>query len=602
MRRRSALCAAALATALAVPATAAASGVTTHAFMAEAAIPFVGDPQLRALLEANADAVVTGAHYPDGGYAVSSFPGGNYGEVSHWERFVNAYATVLRDREDCGDVTDPRGPCASSVAFLMGIAGHGIGDERWDWLFEPKMADLGESPVHPLYRSDAPGAAELASVPPGSLINTPEFAMDNIALVEHDRLRRLPATPPPIDDLLAAYERRGNAEGVTRDGILAGQAAIIAAAAGERMGVAAEYLRVRTTMPQVSAQYLTGTGGVLDVAQAAAPYYEAVWAKVRGAVPVPRVTGPIPAPGSEGVPIVWHPVRDSPGPNGGGSETRILASLTTQLDTSTITAEAFRLLGPDGEELEQEPGFPKPGPYGGGDGNHTLMAWPKDDLQPCTTYGAEITRALRDHAGTPIERPFRWTFRTTSADGGPCPLPPLPPGRPAGERPGTGRPATDPPAGTPAAGRPAAPAEGTPAAGRPAAPAGAQAVPTAASPDGHRHGAPAGPTLALRSLRLRRDGRLAVRVTCVGPGDCAGRLAIVGLPRRGGVLTLASGAYAVPKLRTQQVLLRLPAAARRALAARLRRGGRLPVEVRAIQAAKARGAAPTTTIRRFTLR
>ena len=36
------------------------------------------------------------------------------------------------------------------IAFLMGMIGHGVGDEVWDWLFEPDVADLEEyyTPVH----------------------------------------------------------------------------------------------------------------------------------------------------------------------------------------------------------------------------------------------------------------------------------------------------------------------------------------------------------------------------------------------------------------------------------------------------------------------
>lgn len=558
MRRVLALSTALLA--LAAPGVAHASGVTTHAFMAEAAIPFVGNAQLRTLLEANADAVVTGAHYPDGGYAVSSLPGGNYGEVSHWERFVNAYAAQLRARTDCGNLADPAGPCAESIAFLMGIAGHGIGDERWDWLFEPKMADFGESPVHPGYRAmyaaGLPGAAELASLPPGQFINTPEFAMDNIALIEWDRLKRLPITSPPMDDLMGAYERRGNTEGVTPVGIRAGQTAIVAAALGERAGVAAEYPRVKLTMPTVSAQYRTGSGGVLDVAQAAAPYYEAVWAKIHGEHPTPRVTRPHPEPGETGVPISWHPVRSSPGPNGGGSENRILASLSTQLDGSSINARSFRLLGPDGAELEQEAGFPRPGPYGTGDGNHTLMAWPKHDLEPCTTYTAELTTALRDHAGNSLPEPFRWSFTTRSADGAACPT-------------------------TLAA---------------PLAGAGPQQVPTVVAPDGHDHGLPSAPTVAIRSLQRSAPGRVAVTLTCVGPGACRGRLALLGTTHRGAMLNLGSVDYAIPALRTEVLSFAPVAAAATALLS----GGSLQVEARAVQRT-ATNAIGSTTTRTFTL-
>ncbi len=112
--------------------------------MAHRAIPFVDDGVLRDLLASHTDEVLAGAHFPDAGYGSSSFPGGDFGEVTHWERFVNAHAAHLRGRADCAPLRDPSGPCASQVAHLMGIAAHGMGDEMWDWLFEPQMADYGE--------------------------------------------------------------------------------------------------------------------------------------------------------------------------------------------------------------------------------------------------------------------------------------------------------------------------------------------------------------------------------------------------------------------------------------------------------------------------
>lgn len=551
--------------ALAAAPAAQASGVTTHAFMAEAAIPFVETPALKTLLESHRDELLAGAHYPDGGYASSSFPGGDYGEVSHWERFVNAYIARLKGRADCAPLTDPDGPCAAQVAHLLGNAAHGIGDERWDWLFEPKMADFGESPVHPGYTlldtAGLPGAAELAALPPGQYINTPEFAMDNIALVEHDRIRALPTYMPPTEDLLAVYAALGRSD-ITADGITAGHTIITAAALAERSGTGAEYPRVKVAMPNVSAQYHTDSGGVLDVAAAAAGYYESVWTKLTTDThPTPRVIGVHPAPGETGVPVTWHPVKANPGPSGGGAENRILASISSALMEGTVDAESFRLLGPGGEVLEQEPGFPKAGPYGYGDGGHTFLAWPKDDLQPCTTYTAEVTTALRDHAGATLAEPYRWSFTTRAADGGACPVDTSSPG-----------------VGAPVVAQP-------------------QQVQAAVAPDGHAHGMPAGPTVAIRTLaRTRGKGdTLRLTLSCIGPGACRGR---TGLVARGGGRTFSLGTrtHRIRELQTVTLTFRLPKAARAVLTKRRR----LAVDVRALQ--QAPGGGSTTTTRAFVLR
>ncbi len=566
--------------------------MTTHAFMGEAAIAFVTDPGLRTLLEAHPDEVIAGAHFPDGGYAA-----GGYGEVTHWERFVNAYARHLRARAGCAPLTSPTGPCAQQVAYLMGIAAHGIGDERWDWLFEPKLADYGESPVHPgyaaVYATGLPGAAELGSVPPGSLINTPEFALDNIGLFEFDRLRRIPTFQPPTVDLLSVYHDLGR-DDITGAGIAEGNGAIMAAVAGERAGLASEYPRVKATIPRVSALYYTGTGGVLDVAQAAAGYYGAVWKKLTTAEhPAPVVTAVNPLPDQTGVPTRWHPVKAAPGPNGGGAENRIMASLSQSLDVSTITADGFRLYGPDGERLAMEDGFPKPGPYGAGDGTHTLMLWPKQDLLACTRYTAELRPGVEDYASAGLTAPYRWNFTTRSADGTACSEPAGPAA--ASEPAPAGTTSSEPPANGPGSG---ATTTLTGPASDPTVTAGPQQVAAPSADAKAGLGLPVTSALAIRSLaRVRGKGRvLRLLVSCLGPDACSGRLRLVASPGRAGSV-VGARKYAIAPLKSQTLSFTLPPGARR----RLSRDRRLPLDARAFQRA-VRGGAGVVTNRRFVLR
>ncbi len=108
--------------ALALAPQAGASGVTTHSWMATDAIALVDDPQLRALLEAHVDQVSAGAHFPDSGYANSAADppiDTTYGEEAHWPRFSYAYLDQIRDDPDCGDLTDPDGPCAARIAHVL---------------------------------------------------------------------------------------------------------------------------------------------------------------------------------------------------------------------------------------------------------------------------------------------------------------------------------------------------------------------------------------------------------------------------------------------------------------------------------------------------
>lgn len=397
-----------------LPAAASASGVTTHAFMADEGRRDVSIPALKTLLDGQRGALLSGAAYPDGGYAVSSYPGGNFGEVSHWEDFVNAYARVLREDPACAPLRDPKGPCAPEVAHLMGIAAHGIGDEMWDWMLEPRAADFGESPTHPLFVSGLPGAAELGATPIGGFANSIEYAMDLIAIVDHLRAAEIPAYLPSTDRLLAAYRLVGR-DDVTRDGIVAGHTAIHAAMAAERAAVAVDYLRVKQTMPKTAARIYDDSGGIADVGRAATHYYEALWAKLGGETPAPKVSAVHPETGEQGVPWEWQGVSLSPGPRDGDADHRIIAVLSNAV-ALPFSPESIRIVDTaTGEDVPQRDGYPRPGPYHASEGTHSIMAAPAVNLVPCRWYQVVVTPALRDRAGTKLPAPHKWRFQTRSA-------------------------------------------------------------------------------------------------------------------------------------------------------------------------------------------
>ncbi len=116
--------------ALLLPTSAWACGQTTHVWISLEALQELPDGELRELLTdpANRDALVNGTMFPDGGYAV----GDDYGEMAHWEPMQQALLAWVRDEY---------GPSYSSpearlhVAFLMGMASHGMSDEVFDSLF-----------------------------------------------------------------------------------------------------------------------------------------------------------------------------------------------------------------------------------------------------------------------------------------------------------------------------------------------------------------------------------------------------------------------------------------------------------------------------------
>ncbi|MBI2170174.1 MAG: Ig-like domain-containing protein [Actinobacteria bacterium] len=401
---------------LLVPSPAGAAGDTTHGFMADQAREFIDDEALSELLAANRDAFVSGAHFPDSGYWAggAGVPGGDYGEITHWERFVNAYAAHIRAKGECAPLADPWGPCAPMIAHALGTAAHGMGDELWDWLFEPLVTDHGEKPDHPTL-----SGPPLGDYPPGSLITSIEYAMDMVAIVDHDLWADIPAFMPPADDLEAVYHALGR-DDITAHGILVGHTMETAILVAERVGALLDAERVREQMPWSASHYFSESGGVRYAAKGIAGYVEAVWSKItEPSHPQPRVVAVHPEPGEAGVPTQWLPPRTSPGPHTGGGENRVLASLSNSLDATTVAA-GFRLLDPDGDAVPALAGYPKAGPYGAADGTHSMLFYPAVNLEPCTTYTAVVTTALRDHAGASLAADHSWSFQTRADTGGPC--------------------------------------------------------------------------------------------------------------------------------------------------------------------------------------
>ncbi len=332
------------------------AGMTTHAMMADVArhkLP--PEHPLISVLEQHRAALIAGAMFPDGGY----FTGAAFSadrdlaETSHWDGFTDALAGIAH-QAGCGEIELAADPwdslpivagsvdwladelarelpvislrsgddCGTLVAFLMGIAAHGMGDEVWDALFEPSVYQRGE--MH----HSSPGYL-LDSMPPGAepsvgallrevlgdeafdalatgfeFINGVEYAMDVIAIRDQFAWDEIPALVfPPSEPLSAAFAQLGHdfdALAIQRAAL--GTRLLVSA---ERVASAADYVRVRDVMPYAVSQYVAGSGGIHDVSQYVAGYYEHLWDRVvngpANAAP-PFVVGVHPRPGERGLP------------------------------------------------------------------------------------------------------------------------------------------------------------------------------------------------------------------------------------------------------------------------------------------------------------
>jgi hypothetical protein len=398
------------------------AGVTTHAWMALDAIAMVEDPQLEALLDEQRDFVRAGAHFPDSGYVLTN----QYGEEAHWQRFHDAYLLQVLDRNDCGPLTAPDGPCAPSIAFWLGMTAHGMGDQVWDWLYEPNSPDLDE-----YYAPEAFGSF--------GGVGGQELTMDLVAVAVHSRNLEPLAEIPDRAAILGAFEAVGFTA-VDDDALNLGWAGMRVAQLAETAWATEHIHDLREAMPWMSNNLVDGPGGVRFAAQGIAGHYDAMWDRLLTGETTTSIAVTYPAPGERRIPAEGWERSFLPGssPGRGGARNRIAAVMTQARPyVPTEVPEGVRDELPEGAMVLTErdtatpvaaqAGYPKTVPYGSASGAHTIAFQPAADLAPCTWYRAQTTEALVDALGNP-SAPYQWDFRTgLDAEGRRCPDDPLTP-------------------------------------------------------------------------------------------------------------------------------------------------------------------------------
>ena len=107
-----------------LPGLAAAHGINGHVHVTGWAIESLPPGPLRAFFDDAAlrDTAQSGASFPDSGYAVDDA----YGEMAHWEPFIEAYVRWIKTTHGPDFATDE---ARRHIAFMMGAASHGLQDE-----------------------------------------------------------------------------------------------------------------------------------------------------------------------------------------------------------------------------------------------------------------------------------------------------------------------------------------------------------------------------------------------------------------------------------------------------------------------------------------
>lgn len=170
----------------ALPRTAFADGDSTHIWVTLHAIDHLPEGRLKALLSRPdvRDALINGSVFPDGGYVIKD----DYGEIAHWEPFVQAYIEWMRE-----EVPHPydHGDAANYAAFLFGVTSHGMADQVFDSSFveNARIEDAEGWSDDLLTSHDTATDVMLVAATGVDYLDTPRWVPSNeLAALYHDRL------------------------------------------------------------------------------------------------------------------------------------------------------------------------------------------------------------------------------------------------------------------------------------------------------------------------------------------------------------------------------------------------------------------------------
>lgn len=244
-----------------------ACGGITHMFIARSTIPLLDDPVLQKIINDNLDAYLVGAYYPDSGYV----DGTGYGEDSHWDPFIFAFADYIKTTYPDYAHQNPK-----LVAFLFGCAAHRVSDEIAHRVFYTEIEN-----------HDFPGDWNAAHT-------NGDDGIDFLLIIDQDQWFAAPNTWwVPVSDLLQVYHRMG-LDQYTADEINHGNSVISLAGTGERAAALAAYPYYRWKMPWTANHYYDWqTGGLIPNEQAVATYQNALWQHLLGKSTKQSVSHPV---------------------------------------------------------------------------------------------------------------------------------------------------------------------------------------------------------------------------------------------------------------------------------------------------------------------
>lgn len=380
--RSAALLVAVLGVASARPA--AANGLTTHVWITLRALERLPEGPLRSLLEDPAlrQMLVSGTMFPDGGYAV----GHGYGEAAHWEPFQSRYLEWIRARF-------PRpyeGEARQHLAFLFGMASHGMADQVFDSLYMERARHF-----------DA--ASDWAN-------DSMDEATD-VAWSAQTGAQKVPARWIPLEPFLELYRQAGIevSQGTLEQGQnLVGFAVAVVGMLGRDAegvrGYEAQFPWATTHLDEPSVP-----GRPEHEAELVAEYWQRIWARLHdGQASEDFLLGVVPSPPGLGHPTAAAEV---------GS--RVSFVFSRRLARRVVTTDAFELRAEGGAAIPFRPIL-----FYGND-SHVVHLEPQAALPADAELVAVVKPGLEAIDGAVLDRPLELRFSTRAP-----PTPPVPSAEP----------------------------------------------------------------------------------------------------------------------------------------------------------------------------
>ena len=367
-----------LALALSAPAVAVANGNQSHLWVTLWARDALPEGELKSLLEQHDLPLQNGANFPDGGYAVDD----GYGEIAHWEPFQSAYLDWIVEHHG-PPWTDEAG---EHIAFLMGMASHGMSDQTYDCAYLPRSD---------VYDQGSPGAG------------IGRDGATDVALVGAAGCADPPSQWVP-DELMAELMLSDAGHEVDPDTIRDGNSRValsmyVICSAADDDDLLEEFT---AAYPWAGEHQMDpdAPGNPPNTAPVVAAYWEALWEHLHGGDPVAQpLRGQFPAAESTG----WPASDDS-------IDAMVSFVVSRGLDSGTIRLDNVSVQDADGQELSVEIHHCY--------GSHVYGLKPTDGWTPDSVHTVSVGPGLTTWDGLEIDS-FEFDFDTTpvpadTGDGG----------------------------------------------------------------------------------------------------------------------------------------------------------------------------------------